>query len=202
MSQSSPPPPPPSPFRPPDPYAQPVPIAQSGRPQTRKEARADAKAAKARAKALRPWYRKKRYWLLAALAVIVVAVVVESNTSTTEKQSNANVGVTTTSNGVSKGAGANDASADVTNPTLGPPDALGFRPITFTVTNHSSKRSNYLIEASLESPDGATQYDSTVVPVNNLEPGQTTTASGVATAKDVPDSAVLVLKQVQRFASS
>jgi hypothetical protein len=43
-----------------------------------KSARAEAKAAKARAKALRPWYRKKRWWVLGVLVVIVVIVVVVS----------------------------------------------------------------------------------------------------------------------------
>lgn len=42
----------------------------------RREARAEARAAKARAKALRPWYRKKRFLLpIAAVAVIIIAVI-------------------------------------------------------------------------------------------------------------------------------
>lgn len=37
--------------------------------------KADRKAAKAYAKATRPWYQKKRFWLLAVVAVFVVAAV-------------------------------------------------------------------------------------------------------------------------------
>jgi hypothetical protein len=45
-----------------------------------KGAKAEAKAAKARAKALRPWYQKKRFILLIfVLVVVVVAAVVGAN---------------------------------------------------------------------------------------------------------------------------
>lgn len=50
----------------------------------RKAAVAAAKAAKAQAKALRPWYRKKRYWLL-ALVIVIVAVSVVASTSGNNK---------------------------------------------------------------------------------------------------------------------
>jgi hypothetical protein len=36
------------------------------------EARAEAKAAKARAKAMRPWYRKKRFWLLGIIVLLII----------------------------------------------------------------------------------------------------------------------------------
>lgn len=49
------------PFPPPPPYGKP------GDP------RAAAKAAKAYAKATRPWYRKKRWWVLGAVALIIIA---------------------------------------------------------------------------------------------------------------------------------
>ena len=41
-----------------------------------KQAKADAKAARAKAKALRPWYKKKRFIGLIAIAGIAVIVVV------------------------------------------------------------------------------------------------------------------------------
>jgi cytoskeletal protein RodZ len=37
-----------------------------------KDAHAEAKAAKARAKALRPWYRKKRYWVLGIVTLFII----------------------------------------------------------------------------------------------------------------------------------
>jgi hypothetical protein len=44
----------------------------------RREARAAAKAERARAKAMRPWYRKKRWWLLGGVVAIIVIAVVAS----------------------------------------------------------------------------------------------------------------------------
>jgi hypothetical protein len=41
------------------------------RPAGRRAARAAAKAERARAKALRPWYAKKRWWVLGAIAVVI-----------------------------------------------------------------------------------------------------------------------------------
>lgn len=47
----------------------------------RMQAQADAKAAKARAKAMRPWYRKKRTWLLGVVLVIVLLVAINAGGS-------------------------------------------------------------------------------------------------------------------------
>lgn len=43
------------------------------------DAKAQAKAAKAYAKASRPWYRKKRWWFLAVVVLIVIIAVASSN---------------------------------------------------------------------------------------------------------------------------
>ena len=180
MSANTPPPPPPFPPQQP----------------TAKMASADAKAAKARSKALRPWYRKKRYWLLAIVVIAIAATAAGANKSKDDKAGSGATAIT-----ISKGLGSQDASADVTNPVLGPPDALGFRSVTLTVTNNSSKRSNYLIEVSIEAPDGKTQYDTSIIPVNNLEPGQTTTTDGFPVTKEVPADAVIAIKEVTRLAS-
>ena len=50
----------------PGPYPPPPPP-----PASRKEAKAAAKAARAHAKALRPWYRKKRWWAVGALVLVI-----------------------------------------------------------------------------------------------------------------------------------
>ena len=47
-----------------------------------KNAKADAKAAKARAKALRPWYRRKRVILPAIIVVIIIAAAAGANKKT------------------------------------------------------------------------------------------------------------------------
>ncbi len=176
-------------------------ISTSPQPLSAKEARADSKAAKARAKALRPWYRKKRFIFSIAILVIIGIVVASqagSKDATTKSSSNP----TATVIGVDKGLGTADASADVTGATIGQPDAIGFRAVTMTVTNNSSKRSNYLIDLSIESPDGATQYDTSIASVNNLEPGQTAAVTGLPITKEVPADAIVTIKTVTRLASN
>jgi hypothetical protein len=44
-----------------------------------KEAYAEAQAAKAKAKALRPWYMKKRFWVLTIVAIAMFASVASRN---------------------------------------------------------------------------------------------------------------------------
>jgi hypothetical protein len=48
---------------------------------TPKVARANAQAARAKARALRPWYKKKRFWLLGIVAIIVIASLVGSSSN-------------------------------------------------------------------------------------------------------------------------
>lgn len=178
--------PPPSPIRP---------------PATPQEARAQAKAAKAHAKALRPWYRKKRWWALGLIAVIVAISVASAQT---EKENQ----VTFNQPAIDRGIGSQDASADVKVVSLSAPDILGFRTAELLITNNSSKRSNYYIELTLESPDGKTQYDSTNATARNVEPGQSTGGSVVpftkAKSAPAPTTAaapVVKIKSVSRTAA-
>ena len=166
-------------------------------PQSGKQARAEAKAASARAKALRPWYRKKRFILGIPLVVIVV-IMIAASAGKSSKSASTNSPTPT----VAKGIGSADASGDVSGAVLGQPDTIGFRAVTLTVTNHSSKRSNYIIEMAIESPDGKTQYDTSMAAVNNLEPGQTTTPAAFPITKTVPSDAVVNVKTVTRLASN
>lgn len=50
-----------------------------GGPQSYADAKAQAKAAKAYAKANRPWYRKKRWWFLAVVVVIVIIIIASNS---------------------------------------------------------------------------------------------------------------------------
>jgi hypothetical protein len=52
------------------------------------------------------------------------------------------------------------------------PDAAGFAAANVTVTNHSSKASNYIVNIVFESGDGTTQIGTGLVAVNGLQPGQ------------------------------
>jgi hypothetical protein len=50
-------------------------------------------------------------------------------------------------------------------------DEYGYATVPVTVTNHSSKRSEYFFTISLESPNGATQYDTATLLIDTLESG-------------------------------
>lgn len=168
---------------------------------TAQDSRAQAKAMKAHAKAMRPWYRKKRWWLLGAVVAIIGISVAASGGSdkTNTATTTGNAGVTTTT--VAKGLGSKDASADVHLGALGAPDVLKMRTATLTITNNSSKRSDYYIELSAESADGKTQYDTAAATATNVEPGQTTNGDVLPFTKTMPADAVVVVKSVQRTAS-
>jgi hypothetical protein len=68
--------------------------------------------------------------------------------------------------------------------------------------NHSSKRSAYFVELSLQSGDGATQYNTTMAVVSKLEPGQTAQKEiRFFSASTAGADAKAVVKSVQRTAS-
>lgn len=164
MNAATPPPPPPPPTGP---------TPRTAAPMSAKEAKAQAKAAKAYAKAQRPFWKKKRV-ILPAIVVLLIIVLVASNGG---DDKDASTNSPTAGSEVSKGLGARDASGDVTVVRLADPDVLGFRTAEVKITNNSSKRSNYLVELSLESTDGRTQYDTAVATAQNVDPGQTTGGS-------------------------
>lgn len=60
----------------------------------------------------------------------------------------------------------------------------GYLAAAVTVTNKSSKTSNYIVTIAFESKDGKTQLDTGLVAVNNLDSGQSTnqTAGGLKAA--------------------
>ena len=80
-----------------------------------------------------------------------------------------------------EGSGDHPAAADVAitkcavakNPFEGPK-------ATLSVTNHSSKSSNYLITIAFDSPDGTRQLDTGDASVDNLGPGQQTTTTALS----------------------
>lgn len=73
-----------------------------------KMAKADAAAEKARAKALRPWYKKKRYIALLALAAIIAISVASSGGDDKNKTSTADSGDTTETTAKDSGTGADE----------------------------------------------------------------------------------------------
>jgi hypothetical protein len=94
--------PPPNPPGSPIPPGSPVPSA----PPSTREAKADARAAKARAKALRPWYRKKRWWLTGVVVLVGGLAVATSGSDDGSTQ-------TATSSEEDAAAGQSDGGQDV-----------------------------------------------------------------------------------------
>ncbi len=170
-------------------------------------AKADAKAAKARAKELRPFYKKKRWWLLAIVAVVIISTAIGSGGSGDEATSDTSKGGGTesteapsTGDTIGTGLGSKDAAADINSLECGTPDAIGMTYPSVSVTNNSSKASDYFITIVAESADGATKYDDAIVMITGLAPGQTMTEEGIFT-NELPVGAVCKITEVQRTAS-
>ena len=170
---------------------------------SRAEVKANAKAEAARAKAMRPWFKKKRF--IIPLVIVALAVggalagggddkkdSVASGGQGQDESSEGNSGVSSSSE--------SDELDDVTI-TKCEPTVIGSVEISFTVVNNSSKTSNYIISVAVKDSTGARVgdgYGST----NNLLAGQTANIDGFG---DVSDSAVepisCELAEVQRYAS-
>lgn len=104
--------------------------------------------------------------------------------------------------GVDRGIGSADASADFVSVTNSEPDALGFIYLTVTVQNMSEKRSDYYIEISIESPDGGTKYEDTIVMIRNVEPGQKASDKSLPVNADrIPGAFKMKATKFQRTAS-
>jgi hypothetical protein len=106
---------------------------------------------------------------------------------------------------VSKGIGSKDARADVTIGLWKSDNDPYFPTVSapVTVANHSHKRSDYVIDIALESANGNTQFDTTTVLVNGLEPGQSTfqKAEFFQAPKHVPATAKVTVKTIERTES-
>ena len=173
-------------------------------------AKAEAKAAKAKAKGLRPFYKKKRWLSVAAIVVLIVIIASSgggsgdnestSNSVAPEESTDETVASGQTEDTISTGLGSKDATDDVNSLDCGTPDSLGFINPSVNVTNNSSKSSTYFITVTAESADGATKYDDTVIMITSLAPGQTMTEEGMF-LNDIPTGAVCKITEVQRTAS-
>ena len=136
---------------------------------------------------------------LLGIVGLIVAIVVATNAGGGSKHSgSSNSG--SSNSGVSRGVAAQDATGDVKLGPLQAPDVLGIRYETVTVVNHSSKRSDYVIDVAVQSADGKTQYDTGTALINNVDPGQTA-GDKVMFTNHIPAGGKIVLKTVERTAS-
>lgn len=124
--------------------------------------------------------------IVGAIVLIVIISAIASS-SGSKKSTTSSAPSTKSSTGSSKQqTGPLDHSADVqitsctTDPTISAPTAK------LTVTNSSSKPSDYYITVAFESKDGATQYDTGNAFVQNLGPGQSSTQDAPSLKQDIP----------------
>lgn len=89
--------------------------------------KADAKAAKAYAKAMRPWYKKKGVTTLAALAFIVIAAIAMNNSGGGSSSPSASDSTTSTTSNTDSNAGTETAPTQAAAPdmTSGQQQAVG-----------------------------------------------------------------------------
>lgn len=76
-------------------------------------------------------------------------------------------------------SGGSGAAGDVSISSCGT-DSLGQLEAVLSVTNNSSKSSDYMIEVVFESADGSTQLDSSIAFVSNLAPGQKASTEAIS----------------------
>jgi len=167
-----------------------------------KQAKADAKAARAKAKALRPWYKKKRFIGLIVIGIIAVVAAVsgqgaEAPTATNDDAESPAAESEATEDTVGTGLGSKDASGDIDSLDCGETDQFGYTEPTVKVTNRSEKRSNYFITVAYESADGSTKYDETIIMVMSLNPGQSMTEKSIVT-NEIPSGSICKVTEVQR----
>lgn len=165
----------------------------------------------------------KRPWFWAAVVVIIIIIAVSANSGGSKNKdtgtsapvtsgavvapstasaaaSSANKSSASKSTGISQGLGTKDASADVKVGKLAYAEDSGTQ-LTLTVTNHSSKRSDYIIDVALETASGSQQLDDSPALAENLDPGQSTKVKVDFLNyidKAPPSAAVVKLKSIQR----
>ncbi|MFP5578483.1 MAG: hypothetical protein ACLGIZ_09635 [Acidimicrobiia bacterium] len=157
-----------------------------------RSAKADAKAAKAREKAMRPWFKKKRFILPLILIAVIGLISVASgggSDDTTDVASNAtDQPETGDTEPAAEGESAPDVDAEGTEADDVKVEScaigeFGTIDMKLAVTNNSSKRSSYFIDVSIDGADGS-QIESGLAVVDNLDPGQSTVTDAAIMAED------------------
>src|SRR5262249_29637071 len=117
--------------------------------------------------------RKIFYGIIAFFAVFAIVKAASSSTAS----SGSHHGPAPINSGLRSGTAAHPASADVTVTKLGVDDA-GFSSANVSVTNHSSKASNYMFQVNFLNASGVV-IDQGYGTVSNLAAGQTATTQVV-----------------------
>jgi hypothetical protein len=137
--------------------------------------------------------------VIATIGIGAMSACGETDSGDSNSNSNSDSG---TESSTSKEAGSEDATADVSAPTLvveGDPAFASYY-AEVTVTNNSEERSDYKIVIVAESADGVTTIGEATTYITGLEPGEVKTDRAMFYV-DIPADAVLRTSEVQRDAS-
>jgi len=137
----------------------------------------------------------KKVLLIVGISSSLLALAASGETAGTS--GNSDTSSASSDSGDTQVAHAPEDDVDIASCTT---DSLGSPEAKIKITNHSSKPSNYIVEVAFESPDGSTQIDTSMVSVNNLQPGQSATEDAV-TFGDAPSDFVCKITDVTRYAS-
>lgn len=150
------------------------------------------------AKALKPWYRRKRFLGVIAGAILATSQGCTSATNTESVDSEeSSSNDSATEDTVGTGLGSQDASGDIDSLDCGSPDAIGAMYPSVKITNRSEKRSNYFVTVTFESADGLTKYEDALIMVMSLNPGQSMSEEGIVLG-EIPSDAICKVTEVQR----
>jgi hypothetical protein len=172
------------------------------RPDFGDDPKATAAAAKAYAKAQRPWYKKKRFMIPLVLLIIAV-IAAASGGGEDAAETTSEVADEITDDAPESDFSTNEEhppAADVTVSSCS--EQFGIVTTGLTITNNSSEASNYIITIGIENGAGEKIGDG-FASTNNVDPGQTATIDGTGTVSEGADTAGMrcVLEEVERFAS-
>ena len=164
------------------------------------KARAELAAEKARAKAMRPWYRKKRF-IIPAVLVVLVGVAAAAGGSDSTKVSATADAPTVTTEGVTSRLSTNDEHRPVDDVELTSCEIgdYGMATAKLSVINHSSKRSSYTVEITFER--GTVKVGDGSAFLSNVEPGQTAEDEAIGSISGDSAGVTCRVVNVERFAA-
>lgn len=136
-----------------------------------------------------------------AVAVGLFAVIASgsSGDSSSSRGSGVPQGATVHASGAPSSASA--GAADVVISGCEIDDTLESPVAHLTITNHSSKSSNYLVTIAFDSKDGKTQIDTGIASADNLLPGQATQVDANSLKSNVAPGFVCKVADVVRLAA-
>ena len=154
----------------------PTSAAPPSQPLTARQAKADAKAAKATAKALRPWYRKKRF--LAIVIVVIIVIVIASNLSK-KTSSTTSSGPNPTVSGAAAPVAPEGSNSDFNVKIEGATFASDFEGkrvivVNFAFTNNSDKAANFLFSLNAQAFQGGIELNDIAIGVDGIDSSLTT----------------------------